>query len=41
LSKANLAQFGAKIGIGKFVLFVFVKNQKSGEELRYGPVQMY
>jgi hypothetical protein len=27
---ANLAQFGAKFGIGKVFLFVFGQNQKSG-----------
>jgi hypothetical protein len=30
LRKANLAQFGAKFGTGKFFLFVFGQNQKSG-----------
>jgi hypothetical protein len=38
LSEANLAQFGAKIGTGKFVLFVFGGKTKSQLELRYGPV---
>ena len=38
MSKANLAQFGPNFGIGKFFLFVFGQNQKSGEELLNGPV---
>ena len=38
LSIANLAQFRAKFGTGKFFLFVFGRNQKSVEELLYGPV---
>jgi hypothetical protein len=38
LSIANLAQFRAKFGVGTFSLFVFGRNQKSGVELRNGPV---
>ena len=38
LSIANLAQFRAKFGTGKFFLFVFGQNQKSVQELLYGPV---
>ena len=38
LSIANLAQFRAKFGIGKFFLFVFGQKTKSQLELRYGPV---
>ena len=38
LSIANLARFRPKFGTGKYFLFVFGQNQKSGEELRYGPV---
>ena len=38
LSIANLAQFRVKFGTGKFFLFVFGRNQKSVEELLYGPV---
>jgi hypothetical protein len=38
LRKADLAQFGAKFGIGKYFLSVFAMNQKSGEELLNGPV---
>jgi hypothetical protein len=38
LSIANLAQFGAKIGIRKFFLFVLGENQKSGEDLMNDPV---
>jgi hypothetical protein len=41
LSIANLAQFRAKFGTGKFFLFVFAHNKKSGEELRYSPVPRY
>ena len=41
LSIANLAQFRAKFGTGKFFLFVFGQNKKSGEELRYSPVYVY
>ena len=41
LSIANLAQFRAKFGTGKFFLFVFGRNQKSVEELLYGPVVVY
>ena len=38
LSKANLVQFGAKIGVGNFFLFVFGQKTKSGEELMNVPV---
>ena len=38
LSIANLAQFRAKFGTSKCFLFVFGKNKKRGEELRYSPV---
>ena len=38
LSIANLAQFWAKFGTGKFFLFVFGQKTKSQLELRYGPV---
>ena len=38
LSIANLAQFRAKIGTGKYFLFVFGQKTKTGVELRYGPV---
>jgi hypothetical protein len=41
LRKADLAQFGAKFGIGKFFSFVFGENRKSGEELLNGPVDTY
>jgi hypothetical protein len=41
LSIANLAQFGPEIGIGKFFLFVFGQNQKSGEESLYGHVLLF
>ena len=41
LSIANLAQFRAKLGIGKFFLFVFGQKTKSQLELRYGPVARY
>ena len=40
LSIANLAQFRAKFGTGKFFLFVFGQNQKSVQELLYGPVDL-
>ena len=40
LSIANLAQFRAKFGTGKFFLFVFGKNHKSVEELSNGPVEI-
>jgi hypothetical protein len=38
LSIANLAQFRAKIGTGKYLLFVFGQKAKSQLELLYGPV---
>ena len=38
LSIANLARFRPKFGTGKYFLFVFGQNQKSGEELSNGPV---
>ena len=38
LSIAKLAQFRAKIGTGKFFVFVFGRNQKSVEELLNVPV---
>jgi hypothetical protein len=38
LSIANLAQFWAKLGIGKVFLFVFGQKKKSQLELRNGPV---
>ena len=40
-SIADLARFRPKFGTGKYFLFVFGQNQKSGEELRYGPVDLY
>jgi hypothetical protein len=40
LSKANLAQFRAKIGIGKFFQ-LFLLETKIQLELRYGPVDIF
>ena len=40
LSIANLARFRPKFGTGKYFLFVFGQNQKSGEELSNGPVHV-
>ena len=41
LSIANSAQFRAKIGTGKYFLFVFGQKTKSQLELLYGPVGFY
>ena len=38
LSIADLARFRPQFGTGKYFLFVFGQNQKSGEELSNGPV---